>query len=343
MIHPRIQERLRVAGMAVAVEGPSPKRGEEIFGDGPYPRSWDQFIGQDTAIRHLKAVIASARARGTRPDHILLASGMGGVGKSSLARLIAYLLGVGFMELSGPVSVEEARAALRGMQNGDVLFLDEIHQLVTGGKGKAEWLLHLLQDGRLLTAAGSEPMPDVTIIGATTDAQRLPTTILGRFKVRPVLEAYTDEEALRIIKGMAYKLEFGSELYPMPPDDTLAALATAANNAPRDMTALLVAYRDTYYDGEPGFDINTAMAWAGVSSDGLNRIAQDYLLVLVSCEGKASLATIAGMLGEPGPLAHTENLLGQRGYITIESGGRRLTVDGVRRAGKLLHERGLAS
>lgn len=343
MIHPRIQERLRVAGMAVAVEGPTPKRGEEIFGDGPYPRNWDQFVGQSTAVRHLKAVIASARARGTRLDHVLLASGMGGVGKSSLARLIAYLCGVGFMELSGPVTVDEARSALRGMQDGDILFLDEIHQLVSGGKGRAEWLLHLLQDGRLLTASGAEPMPDVTIIGATTDSQRLPTTILGRFRIRPVLEAYTDDEALQIIQGMAVKLEFGTDLFPMPPNDTLSAIATAANNAPRDMTAVLVAYRDTYYDGEPGFDLNTALAWAGVSSDGLNRIAQDYLLVLVSCEGKASIATIAGMLGEPGPLGHTENLLSQRGYVTIESGGRRLTVDGVRRAGKLLQERGLVA
>ncbi len=340
-LHRHLEARLRAAAFAANTAGPQPKRGADIF-DGPYPRTWDEFIGQPLAREHLQAAIASSRRRGVRLEHVLIASGLAGIGKSSLARLIASELGAGLLALSGVIAVDEARTALRAMRDGDVLFIDEIHQIVGGNRARAEWLLHLLQDGRLLTARGAEPMPDVTVVAATTDAQKLPETILDRFVIQPTLVPYDEAEALMIASGLAGRMGFGGDVLGPVPNADLIALTQAANNAPRTMRKLLATYRDTAFRGEETrFDVDAALRWAGYTRDGLDEVAQKYLLVLVACEGRASLATIAGQMGEPGPLRHTEALLGVRGYITIEGNGRELTQAGVVRAGELLVERGI--
>ncbi len=316
-------------------DGPEPRRGEAIF-DGPYPRTWEEFVGQSTARTHLRAVIRSAKERGTRLDHVLLAAGAGGIGKSSLARLIAHEMGVGLLELSGPVKVDDARTALHNCKPGDVLFYDEFHQAVTGGKGNSEWLLHLLQDGRLLTSSGPERVPDVTVVAATTDAQRLPSTILGRFKIRPVLNAYTEDEAVLILRGLAARLDL------VLSDADALALTRASGRQAREMSALLVAYRDTRYATEDGsYDLEMALAWVGVTHDGLTALAQSYLINLMVLRGGASLATLAGAMNEPGPLYQTENLLISSGYVKIDSSGRSLTKEGQVRAQELRRHLGL--
>lgn len=339
MLNDQMRRRIRLARQQiVATEGPTVRRGEEIFSGTDYPRTWADFVGQPGARAYLQATIASAQARGARLDHVLLASGMPGVGKTSLAKLIASEMKVGIVELSGQVGVDEARTALRGMDDGDVLFYDEIHLAMAGGGAKAGWLLHLLQDGGLMTPAGFEKMPAVTVVAATTDAQRLPATILGRFMIRPVLEGYTPAESLEITQHLAHRMN----LSPMPDVADLRVVARASNNSPREMRGLLVALRDSYFAGEPGYDIDVALSWAGVTRDGLSRLAQDFMVVLlVMCEGKASLATVAGLLNEPGPLGHTEQLLQQAGYLTIEPGGRALTEAGITRTVQLLDEREL--
>lgn len=315
-------------------DGPQPSYGEAIFGK-DYPRSWDEFVGQATARTHLQAVIRSAKERGARLDHVLLSAGAGGIGKSSLARLIAAEMGVGLLELSGPVKVDDARKALMNMQPGDILFYDEFHQAVTGGKGNSEWLLHLLQDGRLLTAEGPVRVPDVTVVAATTDAGKLPATILGRFKVRPMLAGYTEPEAVQILTGMARRL--GLEDL----NDDALALTRASSRAPREMGALLVAYRDSRYATPDGaHSVPLALEWVGVTHDGLTSVAQSYLVTLMVLRGGASLSVLAGAMNEPGPLDRTENLLISSGLIAIDSTGRKLTPAGRARAQELreLHD-----
>ena len=343
MITPELQYRIRAARRNIAVQaGPTPVHGEAIFAGGDYPRAWGEFVGQKVAVGWLRAAVRSARARCVRLDHVLLASGMPGVGKTTLAKLVAYTMGVGMLELSGAVSVDEARVALRGMNDGDVLFFDEIHLAVAGGKAKASWLLPLLTDGGLVTARGAEPMPKITVIGATTDHQSLPKTFLDRFMIQPVLEAYDGPEALLILTRLAERMGFGSSVLPMPDADSLSRLAVASNASPRAMRALLCAMRDTWYGTEAGFDVDLALTWSGVTHDGLNRLAQDFLCVLLAmCEGKASLATVAGLLNEPGPLQQTENLLSAKGYLRVENGGRALTEEGAVRTIDLLRERGM--
>ena len=129
-------------------------RDEAIFAGTGHPRDWPELIGQTEAVTQVQAACLSAYRRRTRLDHTLFASGLHGIGKTSLAKLIAWEMSAGLVEMSGKVSVDEARAVLQHMDDGDVLFLDEIHMLVSGGKAGAEWLLPLLQNGVLLTAKG---------------------------------------------------------------------------------------------------------------------------------------------------------------------------------------------
>lgn len=337
MISPALQQRIRSgAWNARSSAGPTPKHGEEIF-EGDYPHSWEELIGQKAAVAQILAAMRSATMRDKRLDHVLLSSGLHGIGKSSIARLIAWGMGVGFMELSGPVSVDEARVVLRSMEDGDVLFYDEIHQAVTGGKSKAEWLLHLLQDGRLLTARGSEQAPDITVIGASTDSGRLPLTILSRFPIKPVIEGYTEDEATLIAGQLAKRMGMGTSVLPMPAKKILRQVAVAGNASPRDMRSLLIALRDVYLGMDQGFDMDQARTWVGVTEDGLTKAAQDYLItLLITFEGRAGAATIASALREPGPLAHTEQTLTTKGYVRITPNGRELTEEGTRRTIALL-------
>lgn len=340
MLSEQLEYRLRSAG-ARARSGstvPKPLTGDAIF-EPDYPRTWDAFVGQERAKAQLKVACYSARARRDRMDHVLLASGIAGVGKTSLARLIAGDLCTGFVEVSGAVTVDDVRPILRGMQDYDVLFIDEIHQLVQGGKVKAEWLLHLLQDGVLVTKAGIEVMPRVTVVAATTDAQRLPTTILGRFVIKPVLEPYSIEDATKICQSLAQRVGFGKHV---PVYEDLRPVAEASNGNPRDMKALLIALRDTCIASGGVFDFEQALEWVGVTRDGLTRLCQDYLLcLLITFDGTGGEKAIASALGEPGPLRHTEQLLIQKGLISLTPKGRELTEMGVERTEALLKERGL--
>ena len=281
----QMRHRLRAAHYNVISTDDSiaPRRGADIF-TGGYPATWAELVGQHEAVTRLRAAITSAKHEGRRLDHVLLASGLPGVGKSTLARLIAGEMGVGFCEVSGPVKVEEARRVLRGMEDGDVLFWDECHQAVQGGKGKAEWALHLLQDGRLLTAAGIEQVADITVVMATTDAQRLPLTVLSRLPVKPVIVAPTYEESMQLVRTLAVR-QIGTSV----PNFLVTGVASASNGSPRDMTALLIALRDGHA-ADGAWDLDRALRWCGVTRDGLNTLAQEYLMVLlVQCNGIAVL------------------------------------------------------
>jgi holliday junction DNA helicase RuvB len=111
---------------------------------GDYPHTWDDFIAQDPVKRQLRVACQSARTRNEPLSHTLLASGMPGIGKTSLALLITAELGADLRVGFRGVSANQARIVLAGMRDRDVLFGDEIHRLVEGGKRHAEWLLHPL-------------------------------------------------------------------------------------------------------------------------------------------------------------------------------------------------------
>jgi Holliday junction resolvasome RuvABC ATP-dependent DNA helicase subunit len=315
---------------------PGPKRGDALFEGTDYPRTWADYIGQTEATSFLRAAAASAKYRKTRMDHVLIASGTAGIGKSALVRLIAQEMGVGLMEVQGQVDVQDAIRALKGMQDGDILFWDEIHNAVSSGRAKVEWLLSLLQDGVIITPAGVMAVPDITVVAATTDAQRLPEAILSRFTVKPVLESYTDDEADLIVQVVARNVFCGIGL-TMPCEMNRKAIVRASNANPRTITQLLKILRDSALasgcTAGPGYFMEDMYAWSGLTPDGLDRLAQQYLLTLYTQPNfRGGEKSIAQALGEPTPPRHTEKLLIQKGYVRIVAQGRELTAEGVDRA-----------
>jgi len=326
---------------------PGPKRGDTLFEGTDYPRTWDDYVGQEEAKSFLRASAASARFRKTRMDHVLIASGTAGIGKSALVRLVAQDMEVGLQEVQGPVEVTDAIRMLNGMQDGDILFWDEVHNAISGGRAKAEWLLSFLQDGVIITSGGVTHVPNVTVIAATTDAQKLPEAILSRFTVKPVLESYTEDEAEKIVKVAAVNVFTKIGLAP-PSASNRKAIVQAANCNPRTITQLLKILRDSALakgltmPDVSAYPMEDMYRWSGLTRDGLDRLAQNYLLTLYTAPNmRSGEKAIAQALGEPTPPRHTEKMLIQKGMIRLVSSGRELTAEGAERVQALIDEEGL--
>jgi Holliday junction DNA helicase RuvB len=308
---------------------------------GQYVTDWDLFFGQEQAKEQLRDAITTAQVLGTRLDHVLLASGQQGVGKSTLAQLIAGAMGVDMVTVSGKITAGEIRKLIWKMQDGQVLFIDEVHQLVGGGKANAEWLLHLLQDGMLVGAWGAEQVPDITIVAATTDAGKLPETILDRFVLRPVLTAYDEDTAADICVVKAIQC-FAPTNVPIPDRATCVRIAAAANRNPRRMGNILISLRNkavackaSNWTEEGGYDLTDVLRLLGLTEDGLTTLAQRYLRALAEHPNGIGKAQLADVLREPGGVGDTERLLAEAGLITFSKSGRVLTSAGIKRVNRL--------
>lgn len=316
-------------------DGEDVKRGEEIFEGLDYPREWAGFVGQETAKAQLQVAVASAVARQAPIEHILIASGVAGVGKSTLATLVAYQSGRGLLRATGPMSSDDFWKATRKMADHDILFIDEAHRLTEGNRTRADWLLPVMTEGKLYTETGTKKLPAITFIFATTDAGKLPKTLLTRCMVTPQITEYSDEDAALIALNLAVRMEVDV------PEDFFEPIALAANRNPRVMRKILIQLRDLGYAGR-GNDLDLALNWCGLTRDGIDQVGQHFLLVLrVATNYTASIETIAARLGEPGPLRHYEQDLLQRGWIEITGRGRKLTERGVERAFELAQARGV--
>lgn len=300
-----------------------PKRGTEIFEGTDYPTEWEGFIGQRLAKEQLRVQVMSSLARNARMEHTLIESGIHGVGKTTLAHLLAFHGAAGLVQTSGPLTAEEAKKLMKTMSDRDVLFIDEAHTLGT----KCDWLLPFMTEGKLYTQRGAEQMPDITIVAATTDAGKLPLTLLSRFMVKPVIEQYSEDEAALIAGNLAVRMKVDlAESY-------WGEVATAAAHNPRVMRAILTQIRDLKYalpESHPNME--KALEYAGVSPDGLSIVARQILsILLVATKNTLSMQTIRDTLGEPGPLRHHEQALLQRRLIEITGQGRKLTQRGEAR------------
>ena len=303
----------------------APKRGDAIFDGTDYPPTWDGFIGQEKAKEQLRVQVGSARARGVRLEHTLLATGLHGVGKSHLATLYVAQAGAGLVRATGPMTPEEFRRLAQACEDRDAVFIDEIHLLVAGNRNKADWILPFMTEGTL----NGYRLPDITIVGATTDVGKLPQTLISRFMVQPELVPYTPEEAAQIARNLAGRMgveHLGEEDY--------VAIGQAADANPRMIRQILTQVRDlgfAYPDDHP--NLEKAFEWAGVSMDGLSKVAREILLALLpATDHTLSLDDIKGSLGEPGPIQHHEQQLRRFGLIETTARGRRLTDQGLARA-----------
>ncbi len=320
-----------------------------MMASGAHPTEWDEFVGQTEAKRQLRIKAAAARATGGIMDHMMLYSPEPGIGKTSLAMLIAKEAGRNIRCVSGQLTVEDARFHLSQMSDGDVLLWDEQHMAFAGARSRWEWMLHYYQQGVLMTPMGVEQLARVTIIGATTDMGKTPETIEQRLGAKVQLQPYSIEEQWQISGHLAAKI-MPEELRPHY--TVCAAIAQAANGKPRLMQRMFKHLRDLAVIGEVDFelskrghykfDLSTVFAWEGVTPDGLTDLARAYLRFLyVDSQTKpVGLDRITERLREDRKaILSTEQLLLNKGLIVQSSptgkAGRVLTTDGLRRAKEL--------
>jgi Holliday junction DNA helicase RuvB len=297
------------------------------------PRRLQDFIGQE-AIKDLLGIsIAAADSRGEALDHVLLA-GPPGLGKTSLAQIVAAELGVAFVQTAGPALERKGDVAayLSALEPRSVFFVDEIHRLP---RALEETFYPAMEDGVLPITIGqgagarvfTVPLPPFTLIGATTRTGLLTTPLLDRFGIHHRLEHYGPEDLVRIVFRSAQLL--GVEI----DDEGANAIARRSRGTPRVANRLLKRVRD-YAEVRHEGAVNGAVAAAGldllqVDQEGLDRLDREILRAI--CErfsgGPVGLSTLAVAVGEEEDTIQDvyEPYLLQRGLIERTPRGRAAT------------------
>ena len=268
------------------------------------PLSLDEYIGQEKAKEHLRIYIDAAKARGEALDHVLF-YGPPGLGKTTLAGIIANEMGVHMKVTSGPAIEKpgEMAAILNNLQEGDVLFIDEIHRL---NRQVEEVLYPAMEDfaidimiGKGATARSIRlDLPHFTLVGATTRAGLLTAPLRDRFGVVHHLEFYTPQELQTIIERSATVL--GVEI-----DEKGAyAMARRSRGTPRLANRLLKRVRDfaqVKYDGVITEEVsNFALDLLDVDKYGLEQLDRTILLTIIEkfSGGPVGLDTLSAAIGE---------------------------------------------
>ncbi len=305
------------------------------------PNSLDAFVGQAEARANLRVFIDAARARGDALDHVLL-SGPPGLGKTTLAQIVARELGVNLRTTSGPVIARpgDLAALLTNLEPRDVLFIDEIHRL---SPIVEEILYPALEDFRLDLMIGEGPaarsvriqLKPFTLVGATTRTGLLTTALRDRFGIPIRLEFYRDDELERIVRRAAGLLDLD-----LTPDGALE-IARRARGTPRVAGRLLKRVRDfAAVDGHAIIDraaADAALRRLQVDALGLDALDRRYLGCIGQTfgGGPVGVETIAASLAEQRDALEDviEPFLMQRGLLARTPRGRVLTEAAWRHLG----------
>ena len=297
------------------------------------PQLLDDYIGQEKAKETLKIYIEAAKARNEALDHVLF-YGPPGLGKTTLAGIIANEMNVNIKITSGPAIEKpgEMAAILNNLQEGDVLFVDEIHRL---SRQVEEVLYPAMEDYAIdiMIGKGSSArsirldLPKFTLVGATTRAGMLTAPLRDRFGVVNRLEFYTIEELKTIIMRSAKVLEVGID------EKGAYALARRSRGTPRLANRLLKRVRDfaqVKYDGYITEDVaNYALDLLDVDKEGLDQTDRGLLLTMIEKfqGGPVGLDTLAAAIGEDSGTIEDvyEPYLIKNGFIQRTPRGRVVT------------------
>lgn len=272
----------------------------------------DTFIGQETAVTQLQTAIDVSKTRGTILPHVLLLAAPG-VGKTRLASDIAWELDAPFYEFTMPGPTDELLGLM--MVWTGVLLIDEIHQ---ADRKVMDMLLPFLTSGKLRHNRVTVSNERLTIIGATTDPQKIPDAFRSRFRLVPPFDDYSDEEITDIILASA------EQKLAKVPRDIATGLASASLWNPRQAIQLLDTYIDlsVLHDEVDTVDV---LRHLGFTRKGLRPDHLRYLRALRSQGGVASQSTLAQMVSMPASsLYWVEKDLLRLGLLAISSAGRQL-------------------
>nr|WP_181832908.1 Holliday junction branch migration DNA helicase RuvB [Bosea caraganae] len=319
----------------------TPERRDDDSETSLRPLSLADFTGQAAARANLQVFINAARTRGDALDHVLFV-GPPGLGKTTLAQIVARELGVNFRSTSGPVIAKagDLAAQLTNLEERDVLFIDEIHRL---NPAVEEILYPAMEDYQLDLIIGEGPaarsvkidLPKFTLVGATTRAGLLTTPLRDRFGIPIRLQFYTVEELQGIVARGARVLGIGMS------DDGANEVARRSRGTPRIAGRLLRRVRDfAIVDGDPVITravADKALHLLDVDGIGLDQMDRRYLTTVAINfgGGPVGIETIAASLSEPRDAIEEiiEPFLLQQGFIQRTPRGRLLTPHAFRHLG----------
>ena len=324
---------------SVTVGGATPE--ERAFEAALRPRTLDELIGQERVREQLSLMLEAAVARDRTPDHVLM-SGPPGLGKTTIAMIIAHQLGAPMRVTSGPAiqHAGDLAAILSGINEHDVLFIDEIHRM----SRPAEELLYMaMEDFRVDVIVGKGPgataipleIPPFTVVGATTRAGLLPSPLRDRFGFTAQLDYYASDELHRIVDRSAGLLQLDVTA------DGGREIASRSRGTPRIANRLLRRVRDfaeVRADGIVDLSVaHAALALYEVDDLGLDRLDRAVLSAL--CEsfggGPVGVATLAVAVGEERETVEeiAEPFLVRLGFLARTPRGRVATPPAWRHLG----------
>ena len=297
------------------------------------PKTLSEYIGQDKAKRNLEVFIEGARRRHEPLDHVIL-HGPPGLGKTTLAAIIANEMGVQMRKTSGPAieKPKDLAALLTNLEEGDILFIDEIHRM---NRVVEEILYPAMEDKHIDIIIGQGPaatsvridLKSFTLIGATTRSGQLSKPLRDRFGIELKLELYEPKDLKKIIERSADILGV-----PIEPDGAME-LAMRSRGTPRIANRILRRVRDfaeVYGDGTITKEIaDDALLRLEIDREGLDNIDRRLLRTIIEqySGGPVGLDTLAATVNEESVTIEDvyEPYLMQQGYLTRTSRGRCVT------------------